>query len=176
MHVEAAETRRFENGLRQDQAIRDHDGRIGSMRAKSLLCLFVLQRFRCVDRKREPPRFALDGRGLKVEAAAARLWRARIDGDDVVSRAASSTSVGTAKSGVPMKIRRIQANLWRAGAATSADMMRRLLILGQRLDAFGLLCRFLEFLHHHVALEFGNMVDEQHAVDMIDLVLQAGCQ
>src|SRR6476646_485273 len=91
-------------------------------------------------------------------------------------RAASSTSVGTAKSGVPMKIRRIQANLYRAGAATSADMMRRLRVLRQRLGAFGLLGRLFEFLHHHIALELGNMVDEKHAVDVVDLVLQAGRQ
>src|SRR5262245_19401137 len=114
-------------------------------------------------------------------------------------RAARSSSVGTAKSGVPMKIRRSDiirpgvdrlswpANpghprrsystsakmwipvrkhpvLWTAMAgharASLADMMRRLRIFGQWLDALGLLRRFLEFLYHHVALELRYVIDE----------------
>ena len=37
-------------------------------------------------------------------------------------------------------------------------------------------CRLGEFLDDAVALELGHMVDEQHAVDVVDLVLQAGRQ
>ena len=50
-------------------------------------------------------------------------------------------------------------------------MMRRLLVVGQRLCAVGLLRRLLEPLHDHVALELGDMVNEQHAIDMVDLKL-----
>src|SRR3974390_973599 len=77
-------------------------------------------------------------------------------------------SVGTAKSGVPMKIRRIQA------PPLLADVMGRYLVLGQRLHGFAALGRLPEFPYHNVALELGDIVDEQHAVSMIDLVLQAG--
>ena len=38
----------------------------------------------------------------------------------------------------------------------------------------GALGGFLEFLDHPVALELGDVVDEQNAVEMIDLVLQNG--
>ncbi len=31
-----------------------------------------------------------------------------------------------------------------------------------------------EFLHHHVALQPRYVVDEEHAVEMVDFVLQAG--
>ena len=34
--------------------------------------------------------------------------------------------------------------------------------------------QLLELPHHHVALQLGNVVDEQHAVEVVDLVLQAG--
>src|SRR5262249_61928884 len=97
-------------------------------------------------------------------------------------RVARSSSVGTANSGVPMKIRRIQENLqcarsyriqFAAARAISANMMRRLLILGQWLDALGLLCRLLEFLYHHIALELRYVIDEEHAIGMVDFVLQA---
>src|SRR5215471_4517274 len=124
-------------------------------------------------------------------------------------RAASSMRVGTAKSGVPMKIRRSgifrpkvstshgracpghprlsyseSAKTWMPGTrpgmtkkgSNSADMMRRLLVLGQRLGARGLFRGLLELLQYHVALELGDMVDEQHTIDVINLVLQAGRQ
>ena len=38
--------------------------------------------------------------------------------------------------------------------------------------AFGALGHLGEFLGHPVALELGDVVDEQHAVEMVDLVLQ----
>src|SRR6185437_2437240 len=81
---------------------------------------------------------------------------------------ASAISAGTAKSGVPMKIRRMQA------PPELSNVMRRLFVLGQRLNGLALLRRFLEALHHHVALELGDVVDEQDAVGVIDLVLQTG--
>jgi hypothetical protein len=34
------------------------------------------------------------------------------------------------------------------------------------------LCRLGEFLCHPIALELGNMIDEKHAIEMIDLMLQ----
>src|SRR5262249_49451858 len=38
----------------------------------------------------------------------------------------------------------------------------------------GALCRFAELFHNAVALELGEMVDEQNSVEMIDLMLQTG--
>jgi hypothetical protein len=38
----------------------------------------------------------------------------------------------------------------------------------------GALGGFLEFLDHPVALELGNVVDEENAIEMVDLVLQDG--
>src|SRR5450631_1556501 len=75
-------------------------------------------------------------------------------------------SVGTAKSGVPMKIRRMQA------PPDLFNVMRRLFVLGKRLTRLAALGRLLESLHHHAALELGDIVDEQNAVGVVDLVLQ----
>src|SRR5262245_11568402 len=72
--------------------------------------------------------------------------------------AATASSVGTAKSGVPMKTRRM---LLRRGLAS----LRR--FLGRLLRRLG------ELLDHAITLELGDVVDEQHAVEMVDLVLQA---
>src|SRR5579862_70620 len=65
----------------------------------------------------------------------------------------SSTSVGTAKSDVPMKTR------------------RRLTLASARLFQTLGLCELLE---RHRALEARKMIDEQHAFEVIDFVLQAG--
>src|SRR5689334_16080965 len=70
---------------------------------------------------------------------------------------ANSSSVGTAKSGVPMKIRRSGISLGRAFAGQLAELRG----LGELLD-------------DAVALELGDVIDEQHAVQMIDLMLNAG--
>src|SRR5262245_24965703 len=63
----------------------------------------------------------------------------------------SCSSVGTAKSGVPMK----------TSFMSSHGLPRRL-------------CRLGELLDHAIALEARDAIDEQHAVQMIDLVLDAG--
>ena len=60
-----------------------------------------------------------------------------------------------------MKIRR-------SGIRQSFDAAGSLRVL------LGPLRRLGEFLHDAVALELGDMVDEQHAVEMVDLVLDAG--
>ncbi len=52
VQVEAAERRRIENGLRQDHAIGDDDGRIGVVRAE------FLERFRRLQRRRRQHRNA----------------------------------------------------------------------------------------------------------------------
>src|SRR3569832_2068911 len=65
--------------------------------------------------------------------------------------AISSASVGTAKSGVPKKARRM---------AASARVFQTL----------GL----LQFAQRDRALELGEVVDEKNAFEMIHLVLQAG--
>src|SRR5476649_443398 len=65
-------------------------------------------------------------------------------------------SAGAAKSGVPMKMMRIVPRMWPHGR-----------LLG------GLALRALdEFFLDPVALQLRKMVDEEDAVDMIDLVLQ----
>src|SRR5665213_751357 len=71
----------------------------------------------------------------------------------------SSSSNGTEKSGVPMKIRRRGMSLRRASAGRFSELRR----LGV-------------FLDDAVALQLGDVVDEQHAVEMVDLVLDAGRQ
>src|SRR5262245_63506110 len=38
------------------------------------------------------------------------------------------------------------------------------------------LCRLGEFLEHAIALELGQVIDEQNAVQVIDFVLQAGSE
>src|SRR5258708_11925 len=73
--------------------------------------------------------------------------------------AASRCSVGTAKSGVPMKGRR-------------GDMMVRP-ARGLRLFRGGLLRGLGEFLGDAVALQLGQVIDEQLAVEMVDLMLHA---
>src|SRR4051794_5027852 len=73
--------------------------------------------------------------------------------------AASARKVGTAKSGVPMKIKR--------SAIGEADLLRSGLF-GGALGSLG------EFLQNAVALQLRKVVHEQHAIEMIDLVLDAG--
>src|SRR3954454_7688751 len=73
-----------------------------------------------------------------------------------------ASSVGTAKSGVPMKIRRRGiGNADRFWSAKPA-LLR------------GPLGRLGEFFQHAVALQLREIIHEQHAVEMIDLVLNAG--
>ena len=87
---------------------------------------------------------------------------ARVDRDHLVALADDLASVGTAKSGVPMKTTRSATGPHPAGpegaCGHSALALRRL----------------LEFLDHPVALELREAIDEQDAVEMVDLVLDAG--
>src|SRR5262245_41019086 len=78
-------------------------------------------------------------------------------------RPTSSTSVGTAKSGVPMKTRR-------SGIRPSFDAGDRRL----RVLFLGPLRRLGELLRDAVALELGDAVDEELAVEVVHLVLDAG--
>ena len=106
MHVEAAKARRDENGFWQKQAVGHDNRRIRAVSAECFLRGRILEGFRRMDRERQAPRFALDWCRLQFQTAARRPGRARVDGDNVVPARARSSSVGTAKSGVPMKIRR----------------------------------------------------------------------
>src|SRR6185503_1559591 len=65
-------------------------------------------------------------------------------------------SVGTAKSGVPMKTMR---------SAISDPVLALAFLLARRLG---------ELFHDQIALQLGNVIDEQDAVQVIDLVLDAG--
>src|ERR1700761_5223231 len=68
--------------------------------------------------------------------------------------AINSARVGTAKSGVPMNARR---------SGISSRRLFELLGLGELLD-------------RHAALQARQMIDEQHPVQVIHLMLQAGGQ
>src|SRR4051812_41074834 len=72
----------------------------------------------------------------------------------------SSRKVGTENSGVPMKINRSGMSPIRVVVAK----VRPLAKLG----------RLGEFLDDAIALELGDVIDEQHAVEVVDLVLDAG--
>src|ERR1022692_2385421 len=65
-----------------------------------------------------------------------------------------------------MKIKRMQA------PPNLSNVMRGLFVLGKWLGRLAALGRLLEPFHHHAALELGNIVDEQNAVGVVDLVLQ----
>src|SRR3954453_21622085 len=81
---------------------------------------------------------------------AARVYTAAIS----CPCAASCSSVGTAKSGVPM-------NTMRSGiAALSNVMFGRRVFVGRARVGAATLGGFLELLHHHLALELGDIVDE----------------
>ena len=64
-----------------------------------------------------------------------------------------------------MKIRR-------SGIAVSRSLMRKRAGAG----LFRALCGLGELLQNPVALQLRQVVDEQHAVQMVDLVLDAGCE
>ena len=105
-------------------------------------------------------------------AAAAGNRRRRCRGPAPIS----SASVGTAKSGVPMKARRrvilyvmpsgcrAAAASWARGPGVDARLARG------RFQTLGL----LQLAQRHRALELGEVIDEQHAFEMVHLVLQAG--
>ena len=115
VQIETTEPRRIENGLRQDHAIGDHHGRIGAMGAKRFAAL--------------PPSSASPASARQCRAAAPPAppaWAAascrarpalphgyRPPRSHGHGRRARS-NVGTAKSGVPMKIRRSGMLLIRA--------------------------------------------------------------
>src|SRR5690606_41891436 len=69
---------------------------------------------------------------------------------------AKARKVAAENSDLPMKTTR--------SAILDGKPARRGLVLGQ----------LPELAHHHVALELGDVVDEQHAVQVVDLVLEAG--
>jgi hypothetical protein len=106
MQIEAAIFGRVEDGLRQDHAIGDDHGRIGVVRAKISERLGV---FQCGWRETGmPSRLASISTGVgcsfmpRPAGFAARVYTAAISWP----WATSSSSVGTANSGVPMKIKR----------------------------------------------------------------------
>src|SRR5262249_20578816 len=92
---------------------------------------------------------------------------------------ATAVSVGTAKSGVPMKIRRrgMERSRVALGSTSLSAMVGQSEREGRnklRLLLLLALAGLGKFLGNPLALEAGDMVDEQHAVEVVDLVLQAG--
>src|SRR5262249_3535463 len=104
--------------------------------------------------------------------------------------ATSALSAGTAKSGVPMKARRRRAIIvpaktrWGPLATTAPATSRGSAetprwgserVLAIALEDAGAL-RLQELAQDHVALERGDVVDEQDAVEMVHFVLDASGQ
>src|SRR5262245_35654222 len=92
-----------------------------------------------------------------------------------------AASVGTANSGVPMKTTRMRGNdlasrgiaprplpysLRSCGRRGACPPSRRLLSL----------CLLLELAHDDVALEPRQEIDDQLAVEVVDFVLDGGCE
>src|SRR5438477_12525053 len=76
--------------------------------------------------------------------------------------AISPSRIVAAKSGVPMKTR--------SSGRVAIDPHEQELSGGQHAAALGL----RELAQDHAALQRGDVIDEQNAVEMVDLVLQAG--
>ena len=187
MAVEAAEPRAFEDRLGQEQPVGDDDGDVGIQSAANAACsACALQRYgrrapRCrAARPRAAPATASVPARAGRPAAAAACRRRRSHARPRRSRA----SVGTENSGVPMK-------MMRSGIADSAGQALSRFARSNGFTSFrssltprmrlpdhparrAILGELLELLHHHVALQLRDVVDEQHAVQMVDLVLQAG--
>ena len=86
MQIEAAARGDVEDRLRQDQAIGDDDDGLGSERGESRRRLGPAQARGRQDGQAKAQRRGVDGRGRWLEAApAAGLWRARINGRDLVA-------------------------------------------------------------------------------------------
>ena len=171
---------------RQQQAIGDDDGGIGSEVAEGLLLGLALQRDRRAHLDAQPFGLALHRRWRQLEPApAGGPRRLRIDRSDVRGRPRQcARSVGTENSGVPMKIRRsviwlgpllphqaavLQARfkrVYRLRSSPSKSRTLRRAVPDPHHPARrrAILGELLELLHHHVALQLGDMVDEQHAV------------
>ena len=126
-------------------------------------------------------------------AAAGRTIGLRVDGDDPMPRGTSASSAGTANSGVPAKTMdgedtRRWLRTWSSEVAGGnrsvqcvdtplyakwAAFRSRRFRLGARGTRAAVLALLLELLADARALELRQVVDEQLAVEMIDLVLDA---
>src|SRR5215469_11531372 len=73
----------------------------------------------------------------------------------------SALRIRAAKSGVPRNARRSLAGGWGAMAPSGGD---------GRLETLGL----AELAQDDAALQRRNVIDEQHAIEMVDFVLDAG--
>ncbi len=151
MKIEAAEREGFQNHLRQNQAIGDDDCRVGIMIAQRCCGVVAAQCLRCEDGKSQPLGFASDGTRPRRHSAPGRLRHAGIDRYDLMAAAVGNLD------------KRRHGEIGRAHEH-QAERQSRLHLLG----CFG------EFFDDAVAFELGNMVDEKHAVGVIDLMLQAG--
>ena len=159
MHVEAAEPRRIEDRLRQDQAIgHDHRG-VG------------------VDARRTPP--ARPRSSAMPASAPASPKRARLAFDRRRHAApCPRRPPASARAYRPRRCRgppgELEQRRHREIRRAHEDQPER-----HRADSSALLIarlaelrRLGEFLDHAVALELRDVIDEQHAVEMVDLVLE----
>ena len=85
VQIEAAERHRFQDRLGKDQAIGDHDRRLGAMGAKALRRFGRPQRIGGQHREAEAPGLALDRARLLLHAAAGRLGGRGIDRGNLVT-------------------------------------------------------------------------------------------
>ena len=161
-------SRRCSAGRRQDQAVGDHHQRIELQPAQQLQRLRRLEADRLMHR-RIPSSSARLLTGLACSA-----WPRPAGRSGCVKTAhspcrvsASASSAGTANSGVPAKpsLREAAALLktQRAGAEARARFAPR----------GSLLALFFQAPADQLALEFGQIIDEQLAFEMIHLVLDA---
>ena len=150
--------KRLQHRLGQDQAVGDDHRGIGAVGTASRLPSGRPQCFRRQDRDAEPPGFARDRARPQLHAAPRRLRRARVDRHDLVSGADNFQKRGHREIG-----------------RTHEDEAERQLGLHLALRRFACCFGCLgEFLDDAIALELRDVVDEQHAVGMVDLVLETG--
>ena len=141
-----------EDRFRQDQAVSHDNGGIGAVGAHRFRRVGISQRLRR-ERSAIRSRSASRATGLGVgvqSAAAGRLRRAGIDRRDLMAAAD--------------KFDQRRHGEFRRAHEDEAERQSRLHLL----RCLG------EFLGDAVALELGQVIDEQHAVGVVDLVLQAG--
>ncbi len=156
MDVEAAQPRRIEDRLGQQQAIGRHDGVVRLEGGEFRLRFRRLQACRCADGKAALFGEELHRRLPERIAAPGGPRRLGIDGDDFMPASTKAFRATAAKSGVPMKI------------SFDGVMLSR----GNGLVA---LLRLQELAQDDVALQGGQVIDEQQR-SSVDDPSRAGCR
>ena len=104
VHVDAAQTRRIEHGLGQDQAIGHYHHQVGAEGSQFGLRRFIAQGGGLIDRKTVGQCQFLDRAGGELLAAAGRFVGLGVNGDDLVAGRQQRRQVTGGEVGVPAKI------------------------------------------------------------------------